>query len=144
MLDYFEEFGKSKKLLTIFEVFNNRYKKNHVEKTKIKREEEVLEVENSTPDEDMPPNDKIVAELTYLGYPETTCPNLPPNYVMVIDMLTKFTHPKLTIYRLSDGAIATAKVKKAFFDENVINQYDIIKILDVKQEKKRKKLSDGT
>lgn len=143
LLDYFEEFGHSKKLMEIFTLFDKRYSKKHTEKTKIKRIEEILNFEISNDSQPYTPDEKIKIELEYLGYAETTIPSTPPNVVMVTDIMAKFKNPVLTLYRLCDGQSVQIKIKKNLFDNNKFEVYDLLKILEIKEDFKWKKTETG-
>ena len=67
-IDYFSEFGKSLKLMNTYRKFIERYKKTHIEKTKAKRTEEIIDYERELPNDDFDIQKKIQLELEYFGY----------------------------------------------------------------------------
>lgn len=145
-LGYFDMFGKTKKLLTIYDEFkngDNKYKKTYVQKTKEKRILALKEIEKSTPNHDIYPDEKIRNEVKYLGHAITTVPHLTNEYVMVIDINKKYTHPMVTLYQLNNGSIETIKVKNSLYIDNKFEVFDIIKVLDKKQDYKWRKTPHG-
>jgi DNA polymerase-3 subunit alpha len=143
LLDYFEEFGNSRKLMEVFAIFDKRYSKKHTAKTKAKRIEEVLNFELSNDSKPYTPDEKIKAEIEYLGYAETTIPSTPSDIVMVTDIMTKYKNPVLTLYRLCDGQTVQIKIKKNLYDNNKFEVLDLLKIISIKEERKWKKTETG-
>lgn len=144
MLDYFEEFGKNQKLMSIFNMFDNRYKKTHIDKTKEKRRQEVLRYElEEVKDVAFPPYIKIKAEVDFLGYAETTIPDMPEDYVLVTDVLIKYpnSHPIVSLYCLKTGSQRGIKVKKDVYAECPFKKGDILRIVEIKDEKKKARIN---
>lgn len=135
-LGYFSKFGKNKRLLEIAKYFDNRYKKNHVEKTKVKRIEEIREFEQNCPEESLSIVEQLKAETEAYGQPISTykCDN---SYGFVLEIDDKYT-PKLQIYKLATGDTEEYKVyRKIFYSEGsaespeqeaLIKLYDVINI----------------
>lgn len=145
LLDYFSEFGNSKQLFLIYQKFQERYKKTHIDKTKLKRIEEVLKYEEEVlSDESIyyTADNKMKSELEYLGYVETTIPNIPSDYYMVSDIITKFKNPQILLYRINNGESILYKIKAKIFDEAPFKKGDILHLTSIKQEKKWKMI-DG-
>jgi len=165
-LDFFEEFGESNKLLSIFE-FYHKYKK----RTTLKKEEltnsfitldDVREcsgketdkqfsqvdftkllslVENKIPYKPKNNIDKIKAQIQYLGYVDFE-PN--PNYkglLATLEVDTKYS-PKLKMYSLKTGKTLDFKINKRTFKKNPIEKGDVILVQGHKVEP-RKKMIDG-
>jgi DNA polymerase-3 subunit alpha len=143
LLDYFEEFGSSKKLLSIFQMFDKRYSKKHTDKTKVKRIQEIKIHQQNLSNDKFTPDEKIKVELEYLGYAETTVSNMPPTYCIVTDIMAKYKNPVITLYRLCDGKVSTAKIKGGLFAENKFGIGDVINIVQVKEDFKWKKTENG-
>lgn len=135
-LGYFNKFGKNKKLLKIAEYFDTRYKKNHIDKTKIKRIEEVKEFESNCPEESLSIVEQLKAEFEAYGQPISTY-KCDLTYGFIMEMDEKYT-PKLQIYKLATGEIEEYKVYKKIFysevnadstdSEALIQFYDVINI----------------
>jgi len=142
-LNFFSEFGGNKKLLNIYDVFDDRYKKTHVEKTKAKRIEEVKEFQSTCKEEELLLNEQVESELEYLGYIKTTIPNIPTDYAIITEVDRKYKNPVIYLYRVRDGETEKVKVKLKDFDDNVINKFDMIKTIEVSMEGRWKKTEKG-
>lgn len=132
-LDYFQEFGKAKKLLTFVKYFNQLYKAKVVVKGKFNKQVEniikkysketksqyrdldnekiLLEIWSKIPNEDLSVNEKIMAEKEYLGYVSYTNPKLDKRYILVMDLDIRYS-PRFTAYCLNNGKTEELKVYK--------------------------------
>lgn len=132
-LGYFEEFGKSKKLLDFVPYFNSLYKVKVVNKGKFNPDVEdiianysrqtnkqfrdlnndkiLMEIWDAIPDEDISIIDKISYEKEYLGYISYTNPNIDKRYVIVTNLDTRYS-PKFMGYCLNNGKTEELKVYK--------------------------------
>ena len=139
-LGYFEEFGKTQKLLRIAELYDTYHGKKIIQKTKCNLPIEFIEKHMNTetkaqyrfttegmnallaelceqiPDTDIPLSTRLQAELEYLGY-VSYCDPSRPNTAVVQDINTKYT-PKLTLYRLDIGSTMVVKLKKRSYEQN--------------------------
>ncbi|MNH66509.1 DNA polymerase III subunit alpha [compost metagenome] len=151
-LNFFSMYGNSGLLIAIYNEFSNgksQYKKTYVEKTKIKRIDELNQLEkeiretNSTPD--IPPNEAVMFMREMLGYADITYPNVDSAWCVVTDLDTKYS-PKLTLYSLKKGEERMFKMDKKTFkpkDKSLqINKGDLIKITEFK--KKYRQVPDGS
>lgn len=166
-LDFFAEFGKPEFLLNLWNTMNNKgmpelvderyadkkknpvfYNKNHIEKTKAKRIEnlrEYIELLKENPPAERTTYEKIMYEREFIGHATTTFPELPPSYVLITDLNLKYT-PILEVYQLSTGKTFNVKIKKNKFydtyDNPIVFRGNIIRIIDSHREH-GKKLVDG-
>ena len=130
-LNFFEEFGKTKKLLDFIPYFNGLYKAKVVNIGKfdeqiesiiekysrstgkqfrdLDNKEILLEIWNSIPNEDISIIDKITYEKEYLGYISYTNPQIDKRYIMVTNLDTKYS-PKFIGYCLNNGKTEEFKV----------------------------------
>jgi DNA polymerase III alpha subunit len=139
-LGFFEEFGKTQKLLSIAELYDTYHGKKIVKKEKCKLPIEIIEkhMDSSTekqyrftpegmdallaelcekiPDVDIPLQTRLKSELEFLGYVSYCDPSC-PNTAVVMDINCKYT-PKLQLYRLDTGTTITAKLKKKSYEQN--------------------------
>ena len=168
-LDYFSEFGKSRKLLKCVEYFNLFNNKKQIKKDKVKElgiDEDIIkkysnetekqynnldsveiikEFCNTIENKSISLQDRIKAELEFLGYISFKEPRAKENYYVVIEYKTykDKTKPYITLYQLKTGNIIKTNVKKGkTFVENPFKLYSVLKVLDFKEEYK-KKLIDG-
>lgn len=142
-LNFFSEFGKNKKLLDIYEVFSNRYKKTHKDATKQKRILEVKEFQETCANEELPLNEQIKYELEYLGYINTTIYDIPMDYAIATEVDIKFKNPMISLYRVNNGETERLKVKLKDYEESKINKFDMIKTIEVNLEGKWKRTEKG-
>ena len=166
-LDFFAEFGTAEFLLNIWNTMNNKgmpelvdekyadkkknpvfYSKNHIEKTKAKRIEnlrEYIELLKENPPAERTTYEKIMYEKEFIGHATTTFPELPPSYVLITDLNLKYT-PILEVYQLSTGKTFDVKIKKNKFydtyDNPIVFRGNTIRIIDSHKEY-GKKLVDG-
>lgn len=142
-LNFFEEFGGNSKLLKIIDKYESKLKnKNLKDTTKQKRLQEVKEYELSLNDTKLGIKDQIKAEIEYYGYAATTNPKVPKSVYIVTDIVTKYNNPILHLYRLNDGEILTIKCFKQDMKYNMFGKFNIIKIKEIVERKKRR-LIDG-
>ena len=139
-LGFFEEFGKTKKLLKIAELYDTYHGKKILKKEKLTLPIELIEkhMTSSTekqyrftpegmdtllaelcekvPDVDIPLQTRLQAELEFLGY-VSYCDPSRPNTAVVMDVNCKYT-PKLQLYRLDTGTTVSVKLKKKSYESN--------------------------
>jgi len=166
-LDFFSEFGKSNKILTIFNIFNSVYKKKQFRKDNLpnlltidlvrrysKKETEKLfkdidmfnlmkKLIDNIPNEDISIKEIFETESEYVGYISYIDKSYNDNTVIVSEIeKNRYGTPFITLYKLNDGTSATLKVDKKYFNEKPLSQYDMICINDIKEKPKRRKI-DG-
>lgn len=154
-LGYFEEFGKTQKLLRIAELYDTYYGKKIIKKDKCNLPVELIErhMDSSTekqyrftpegmgrllaelceqiPDVDIPLQTRLKSEFEFLGY-VSYCDPSRVNTAVVMDVNCKYT-PKITLYRLDTGTTITAKLKKKSYESNPLPTGAIINFqLDTK------------
>lgn len=130
-LNYFSEFGKSKKLLTFIPVFNGLYKAKAVNKGKYHPDIESIisrhsretpsqyrdldnmkimsDIWDTIPDTDFSIIEQVVAQKDYLGYIDYTNDKLDKRYIMVLNLNTRYS-PRFTAYCLNNGKTEKLKV----------------------------------
>jgi DNA polymerase III subunit alpha len=171
-LDFFSEFGKAARLLEIYSFFNTYNGKKLLDKSKCNVPREIVvkyaaetdkrykfsdidgfiaECCNAIPDKDISVNDKISAQLEFLGYVSFAKSDLPKNYILVTKLETKYT-PKFTAYCLNNGKTCEMKIHKnknykqpeikMSFKQLPLEEGDIICLKSTKQEPKRKKVNN--
>lgn len=123
-LDFFDEFGKSKRLLKYVEYFNQFANAKVINKNKIEVDvEEIVkqysretnsqyrDLDNAKilselckliPDEDFSISDKIKTQQEFLGYVDYINPKLDKKYLIVLNLDTKYS-PKFIGYCLNNG-----------------------------------------
>lgn len=165
-LNYFEEFGKTKYLLKIVDLYNKiytkkqfkkatlseenqslirSYAKNETEKmfTKVDTESLVKEVISKLPNESLPIKELMISEIEYLGYISYTDKSYPNDISTVTEIkINTWGTPFLTLYQLSTGKSITIKVNKRYYENKPLNQFDMIKIVNVSSKKKKRKDKD--
>lgn len=159
-LGYFEEFGKSAKLLKLCELYDTYNGKKILKKEKLDLPLELVQkyAESETPkqyrfslesmelllgelvsqvnDMDIPLKDRLEAELEYLGYISYIDPKL-QGTGLALNVDTKYS-PKITIYMLSSGVTTTYKLGKAAYTKNPFDSGAIIRFYAEDRPKSRK------
>jgi len=140
-LDFFTEFGKSKKLSYIADLYyawqNKKtakfYNKTKDEPIQLPFREEILErhsqkksncqysgidfvgvikeIESLLEDEDYSMKEKIEFQLEYLGYVNISNPDLDKRYILVTNLDTKYS-PRFDGYCLNNGKAQTLKIRR--------------------------------
>ena len=160
-LGFFEEFGKTLKLLKIIDVYSMYHGKKLLKKDKINLPLDHLaqkyaisetakqykfdgpsmdallrEFIAMIPDTDIPLRTRLEAEAEYLGYISYSNPKL-QNTGFVLSLNTKYS-PKATIYMLSDGSTITAKVSKSLYQKQPFDEGQILKFYTEDRYKSKK------
>lgn len=172
-LDYFKEFGKSKKLLQMADICNNLYNRKQINKTDVEKlglTNELLqkysnktteklykeidmvklieEITKNIENKDIPLKDKIKYEIEFLGYPRTLLPDIESELMYVIGIDTyenkkSFTHYP-TLYNVKTGEQTKIRVGDfRYFCTNKFKEGDIISILSTSKKPKRRKDENG-
>ena len=161
-LDFFEEFGKSQKLLKVYENFSNFYGKTQINKEKYVWLNEIFEqyttketaklfkfdntlpmlkyMESVIPDEDIDIVDKVKSHLEYTGSCDVVDQTRDKQFI-VLDVDVKYT-PKVQLYSLSTGKTQWVKISKNVYKNNVLKLYDLIYLHEWSTKPKRKKVDD--
>lgn len=124
-INYFSEFGKNKKLDIIYDEFQRRYKKTHVEKTKEKRIAELIEFELNTEDKPYTIKEQYKHEIDKLGYPITVLPQASHNLYVVSDYDDKYGI-KLKCYNIRTGDVTKFTMYKDDWKLNPVGLCSII------------------
>lgn len=123
-INFFKEFGGNKKLLAVVEKFYSRYSKNHVEKTKIVRIEEIENYEKELKNESLDTKEQIHLEQEYVGHISFRA-EVDKRIVYVTDVDEKYT-PRIHVYCIRTGKEIDLKVDKRTFKKNKIKEGDIL------------------
>lgn len=145
-IGFFREFGNSRYLETIAEKFKDRYKKTHIDATKVKRIEEIYKFKNDLEEvKDYHISEYIIFEKKVLGYSQSTDDKYDRSYAVVTSVDTKFS-PNIHIYLINDGTQVNLRVQKnIFYDENknaLLKEGDMIRVSKVDKKPKMQK-SEG-
>ncbi len=165
-LQYFEEFGGNKKLLTVHNMFKQLANKKVLSKEKVENlglTKEILEagdvtetkkqykindmcailklIEDSTPNENLTVEEQVEFELDSLGYISMTY-DVSKNICYIKDTNTKYT-PRLTLYCLKNGSTIECKVAKTLYKNNTIRKGDVIRANRFEKRHKSIKTADG-
>ena len=164
-LQYFQEFGNNKKLLTIYNIFKELYGKKTLSIDKIQKleiDEEYLNVEGVTktekqfkvddmisvinniaqhiPDESFSVTEQAKFEMEVLGYISMTY-DVDKKTCYVTDVDTKYS-PRISLYCLKNGKSVECKINKQTFKSNPLHKGDIIKTFKF-EERYKQTLVDG-
>lgn len=161
-LDFFEEFGKSQKLLSLVNLYDNIATKKQFSKDKLPcgipevifkkyaqketakmfRDVDVVglvsEVSNKIPNKDISLFTKVKAQLEYLGYIEYKNPDL-KNYGYILEVNDKYT-PKVKCYRIDLGEIVEYKISRRIYKG--LSEHDIIYIYGTEKKQKVKRVGE--
>ena len=159
-LGYFEEFGKSAKLLKLCELYDTYNGKKILKKDKLDLPLELVQkyAESETqkqyrftpesmelllwdlvlqvPNSDIPLRDRLEAELEYLGYISYVDIKM-QGTGLVLNVDAKYS-PKITVYMLDTGATTTYKLGKMAYTKNPFDSGAIIRFYAEDRPKSRK------
>ncbi|MGL4571723.1 MAG: PHP domain-containing protein [Clostridium sp.] len=166
-LGFFDEFGKSQKLLSIVDLFENIGTKKQLSKTALphpltlevarkyaKTETEKLlknfdmagmisELSNSLENEDISIKDRFETELEYVGYLSYVDKSYDDHVCVVSDFKTNnWGTPFVTLYRLNNGRSMTLKVDRRYYNSKPIAKYDVIVCKQITPKPKKRKVDN--
>ena len=164
-LQYFEEFGKNKKLLDIYKYFKDIYGRKIIAKDKLEELDLTKEdiegcyaketdkqyggidclkilsnVEKRIPDENISIKEQISFEKDVVGYISATY-DVDKKLCLVLKVDKKYS-PKVDLYSLKSGKIVKCKINKLLFDDYPLKEGDVIKCISF-MEKDTVKKQDG-
>lgn len=160
-LGFFEEFGRTQKLLRIVDLYNTYGGKKQIKKDKCKIPHEIIskystetaamykftdvdgmlnEFIADIPDVDIPLRMRLQSEQEYLGYCSLTIPNN-RNLAVILDSDFKYS-PKVKMYVLATGQQITAKIAKKTYTNFPFQNGDVLSI-NTEQRPKWKKDENG-
>lgn len=123
-LNFFKDFGKNGKLISIFDYYIERYKKTYVEKTKVKRIEEIRAFEAEEPDKIIPIEEQIAVEEDLLGYIALSYP-IDKRYCYVSDVNVRY-NPFVDMYSIGAGKNIRVKIDKKAYEKQKVKKGEII------------------
>ena len=135
-LNYFKDFGGAKYLLSVYQLFSKRYKKTLKDSTKVKRIEEIKETIKEYENEDLSIQEKISAELEFLGYCTLQDDNFKSTIGAITDISDKYSTRWISIYFLKTGDTQKFKIKYSMIQELELKVGDIVNVKEVKERAK--------
>ena len=164
-IGYFREFGTTKKLLKLVELFNTfsskkQFKRDMYNEAQMKLLEKhaetitdkmvkgvnveslLRELETMVPNEEFAQGALIQFENEFIGsisYIDDTCDK---RIFVVTEVIDKYATPFVTLYKPYDGTVQKVRVDKNFYAEKKLKQYDTVYLSSVEAKNKRKKV-DG-
>lgn len=165
-LQYFDEFGKNKKLLEMYRYFKSLYGRKTIAKDKLsdmnlipddiiecfEKETEkqytnidylkiLVNVEHRIPNENIPLTEQILFEADTVGYISAVY-DVDKNYCLVTDVNTKYS-PRVTLYSLGTGKEVGCKINKAMFNQTPFKRGQLIKCGRFYEKFKQRKTENG-
>ena len=165
-LQYFDEFGKNKKLLETYRYFKNLYGRKTIAKDKLEDlgliPDDVVEcfeketekqytnidymkilanVEARIPNEIVPITEQVLFEADVVGYISMVY-DVDKRYCLVTDIDTKYS-PRVRLYSLGSGKETTCKINKITFNETPFKKGQLIKCGRFYEKFKQRKTENG-
>ena len=165
-LQYFDEFGKNKKLLDTYKYFKALYGRKTLVKEKLADQglttEDIIDcyeketekqyvnvdymkilanVEKRIPNEIVPITEQVLFEVDVVGYISMTY-DVDKRYCLVTDVDTKYS-PKVTLYSLGSGKEVVCKINKALFKAEPFKRGQLIKCGKFFEKYKQRKTENG-
>ena len=164
-LNFFSEFGNPNQLLYQSELFSNYYSRKQLNKKDLNTDEiaalmmcdytetdklykvtdslEFIRQLDDSSDIKTSIRDYINYENEHLGYISITVPTLSEDFAYVSNVNSKYKNRIVTLYRLKTGETETVKVRAKTFEMRPIEVGQVIKTIEVSEEKKWRKKPDG-
>lgn len=164
-LQYFEEFGKNKKLLEIYRTFKTLYGRKLIPKSKLadlgllsedldgafdkETEKQYVGIDYTKilkhvveriPNVSLPLTEQILFEADVVGYLSVVY-DVDKRYCYVTDLDTKYS-PRLTIYSLGTGKEVTCKINKTLFKKKSFKRGQILKCMKFQEKERQQKIND--
>lgn len=164
-LDFFEEFGGIRYLLTCSDLFSKYYGKKQMKKDKAleygldfdvlrecsgkETQKTFMELDSAKllnkllqniPNEKTDMRTKIAYQIENLGYVDIVDKRL-AGYCVALDLNVDYS-PRLKLYALANGNTIPVKISKKIFKQNPIRRGDIVKVTNQYKKQKMKKV-DG-
>ena len=165
-LQYFDEFGKNKKLLEIYKYFKSLYGRKTIAKDKLEdlglNPEDVVEcfeketekqyinidymkmltnIETRIPNKAISITEQALFEIDVVGYISMIY-DVDKRYCLVADIDTKYS-PVVTLYSLGSGKEVICKINKALFKEEPFKKGQLIKCGRFFEKYKQRKTENG-
>lgn len=165
-LQYFDEFGKNKKLLETYRYFKNLYGRKTIAKDKLEdlgltpddvvgcfeKETEkqyinidyrkiLSNIETRIPNKAISVTEQALFEIDVVGYISMIY-DVDKRYCLVTDVDTKYS-PKVTLYSLGSGKEVICKISKALFKEEPFKKGQLIKCGNFFEKYKQRKTEYG-
>ena len=113
-LNYFEQFGRSAKLLKVYhEFFTGKYKLTKTVKSYEKRLEWMREFEKSVPNTDLPIEETVLAEYEFIGMCLSSDRYKPGRY-LITEVDDKYSI-KIKLYNMARGNTTQVRMKKDIY-----------------------------
>ena len=149
-IGYFEEYGKTQKLLKIVELFEGIYSKKQFNKTKLPfgigedifsqysaTETETLfkdvnkmglirYISDMIPNKEIPLQTRLNTEVEMMGYVQYKNPILDKRYVLITEVNARYT-PVVTTYSLGSGVSVKCKIPKKIWEDLEVGNIIYIK-----------------
>ena len=157
-LDYFSEFGKSSKLMQVYELFNNIYGKKQLRKDKYPHLNEYFskhctnetvamykfddtiellkDIVKDIPNENINIVERVMAWKEYVGSCSLIDKTNPRDCVCT-DIDLKYT-PRVEMYCLGSGNTQWIKISKRIWKNNKLQKGDLVNLCEVHKKHKRK------
>ena len=161
-LDYFSEFGKSSKLMQVYELFNNIYGKKQLRKDKYPHLNEYFtkhcanetvamykfddtiellkDIVKDIPNENINIVERVMSWKEYVG----SCSLIDKTNLrdcVVTDVDLKYT-PRVEMYCLGSGNTQWIKISKRIWKNNKLQKGDLVNLCKIHKKHKRKKVGD--
>lgn len=127
-LNYFEQFGKSGKLMKVFnEFFEGKNKLTKTVKSFASRLESCREFENSIRDDELPISQRLRSEISNVGLCLSTDKTQHTNLYFVMEIDTKYG-VKAQLYSIQRGTSGIVRFRKGDYEKKSFNAFDCVNI----------------
>lgn len=143
-IGFFEEYGKSKYLLDLYDRFKVRFKKTHKEATKQARIKEIYEFSQTLSHEDLTAGEIVMAQMEYMGYVSYSNKEMASDIGVIVGLTEQYANRWVTIYYPYHAKRLLLKIHRDLIQEYGLKVGTMLRVDKIEYNFKRKKNTDGS
>lgn len=143
-IGFFEEYGKSKYLLDLYNRFKVRFKKTHKEATKQARIKEIYEFSQTLSHEDLTAGEIVMAQMEYMGYVSYSNKEMASDIGVIVGLTEQYANRWATIYYPYHAKRLLLKIHRDLIQEYGLKVGTMLRVDKIEYNFKRKKNADGS
>ena len=143
-IGFFEEYGKSKYLLDLYNRFKVRFKKTHKEATKQARIKEIYEFSQTLSHDDLTAGEIVMAQMEYMGYVSYSNKEMASDIGVIVGLTEQYANRWATIYYPYHAKRLLLKIHRDLIQEYDLKVGTMLRVDKIEYNFKRKKNADGS
>lgn len=139
-LGFFKQFGGTKYLLDLYEIYQDKYKVSHIPSTKLKRIVEIRELmQDMNVNEELSLIERCRAEFEFTTKISTIDDRVDKSMMMCTELKVNKNNVRGQFYQFNSGKTFTIKVDMATYRNNKFEEGDVVSFLEYNLKKKSRK-----